>query len=561
MRKSGNKWKIAVLAVVAALTIGFVGAGDKDFEMSKNLDIYHTLFRELSIYYVDEIDPGDLVKKSIDEMLKTLDPYTEFIPESAIEDFRIQTTGQYGGIGAMIHNKGKYVEIVEPIAGAPAQLAGIKAGDIIKEIDGRDIADINQDDVSELLKGEPKSKVTLTVETPYTGQTRKVDIVRQKIKMKSVPYYGMVADGIGYILLTSFTENCTQEVKDALLSLKKDNQIKGIILDLRKNPGGLLNEAVSISNIFVDKGSEIVSTKGKVKIWNKTYYATSDPIDTGTPLAVLINSRSASASEIVSGVIQDLDRGVIVGTRSFGKGLVQTTRDLSYNTKLKLTTAKYYIPSGRCIQALDYSHRNKDGSVGKVPDSLITKFQTRVGRDVYDGGGVLPDVKVEPEMMSDIAVSLYGKNLIFDYATLYAQKHSSISEPGKFRISDEDYADFTNFLSDKDYDYTLESEKIIGDLEKAIKLEKHSNSVESELEQVRAKLSHNKEADLQLCKSEISYLLQEEIVSRYYFQEGRAIALLQNDSTLVKAIEVLNNPTEYKRLLSPQNNEKQQENN
>ena len=561
MRKSGNKWKIAVLAVVAALTIGFVGAGDKDFEMSKNLDIYHTLFRELSIYYVDEIDPGDLVKKSIDEMLKTLDPYTEFIPESAIEDFRIQTTGQYGGIGAMIHNKGKYVEIVEPIADAPAHLAGIKAGDIIKEIDGRDIADINQDDVSELLKGEPKSKVTLTVETPYTGQTRKVDIVRQKIKMKSVPYYGMVADGIGYILLTSFTENCTQEVKDALLSLKKDNQIKGIILDLRKNPGGLLNEAVSISNIFVDKGSEIVSTKGKVKIWNKTYYATSDPIDTGTPLAVLINSRSASASEIVSGVIQDLDRGVIVGTRSFGKGLVQTTRDLSYNTKLKLTTAKYYIPSGRCIQALDYSHRNKDGSVGKVPDSLITKFQTRVGRDVYDGGGVLPDVKVEPEMMSDIAVSLYGKNLIFDYATLYAQKHSSISEPGKFRISDEDYADFTNFLSDKDYDYTLESEKIIGDLEKAIKLEKHSNSVESELEQVRAKLSHNKEADLQLCKSEISYLLQEEIVSRYYFQEGRAIALLQNDSTLVKAIEVLNNPTEYKRLLSPQNNEKQQENN
>ncbi|MBR5644801.1 MAG: S41 family peptidase [Salinivirgaceae bacterium] len=561
MRKSGNKWKIAVLAVVAALTIGFVGAGDKDFEMSKNLDIYHTLFRELSIYYVDEIDPGDLVKKSIDEMLKTLDPYTEFIPESAIEDFRIQTTGQYGGIGAMIHNKGKYVEIVEPIADAPAHLAGIKAGDIIKEIDGRDIADINQDDVSELLKGEPKSKVTLTVETPYTGQTRKVDIVRQKIKMKSVPYYGMVADGIGYILLTSFTDKCTQEVKDALLSLKKDNQIKGIILDLRKNPGGLLNEAVSISNIFVDKGSEIVSTKGKVKIWNKTYYATSDPIDTGTPLAVLINSRSASASEIVSGVIQDLDRGVIVGTRSFGKGLVQTTRDLSYNTKLKLTTAKYYIPSGRCIQALDYSHRNKDGSVGKVPDSLITKFQTRVGRDVYDGGGVLPDVKVEPEMMSDIAVSLYGKNLIFDYATLYAQKHSSISEPGKFRISDEDYADFTNFLSDKDYDYTLESEKIIGDLEKAIKLEKHSNSVESELEQVRAKLSHNKEADLQLCKSEISYLLQEEIVSRYYFQEGRAIALLQNDSTLVKAIEVLNNPTEYKRLLSPQNNEKQQENN
>lgn len=560
MRKSGNKWKIAVLAVIATLTIGFVGAGDKDFEMSKNLDIYHTLFRELSIYYVDEIDPGDLVKKSIDEMLKTLDPYTEFIPESAIEDFRIQTTGQYGGIGAIIREKGKYVEIVEPIADAPAHSAGINAGDIIKEIDGRDIADIDQDDVSELLKGEPKSKVTLTVETPYTGQIRKVDIVRQKIKVKSVPYYGMVADGIGYILLTSFTENCSQEVKDAMLNLKKNNQIKGLILDLRGNPGGLLNEAVSISNIFVDKGSEIVSTKGKVKVWNKTYYATSDPIDKSIPLAVLINSRSASASEIVSGVIQDLDRGVIIGTRSFGKGLVQTTRDLSYNTKLKLTTAKYYIPR-RCIQALDYSHRNEDGSVGKVPDSLITKFQTRVGRDVYDGGGVLPDVKVESEIMSNIAYSLYSKNMIFDYATLYVQKHSSIGGPDKFRISDDDYADFTNFLSDKSYDYTLESEKIIADLEKTIKHEKHSNSVESELEQLRTKLAHNKENDLQMRKSEISCLLQEEIVSRYYFQEGRAKAQLQNDSTLVKAIEVLNNPTEYQRLLSPQNNEKQQENN
>lgn len=561
MKKTGNKWKIAAVAVIAVLTIGFVAPGDRDFEIAKNLDIYHTLFRELSIFYVDEIDAGDLVKKSIDEMLNTLDPYTVFIPESDIEDLRFMTTGQYGGIGAIIREKGKYVEIREPIVDAPALQAGIRAGDIIKEIDGRDIADIKSDDVSELLKGEPKSKVTLTVETPFTGQVRKIDIIRQKIKMKSVPYYGMVADGIGYIRLSNFTENCSQEVKDAFLSLKKKNQIKGLILDLRENPGGLLNEAVSISNIFVDKGSEIVSTKGKVKMWNKTYSATSDPLDTSTPLAVLVNSMSASASEIVSGVIQDLDRGVIVGTRSFGKGLVQTTRDLSYSTKLKLTTAKYYIPSGRCIQALDYSHRNPDGSVGKVPDSLITKFHTRAGRDVYDGGGVLPDVKVEPMMMSNITYSLYSKSLIFDYATLYAQKHSSICEQEKFTVTDADYDDFTAFLADKDYDYKLESEKIVADLEKAVKRENHNNSIDAELEQLRAKLAHNKESDLQLHKDEIKLLLQEEIISRYYYQEGRAKAQIQKDSTLVRAIEVLNNPTEYHKLLSPQSNESQQENN
>ena len=549
MKKTRIKLRSLALAAVAAVALGFTG--DRDFELAKNLDIYHSLFRELSIYYVDEIDAGDLVKKSIDKMLESLDPYTVYIPESDIEDFRFMTPGQYGGIGAYIHNKGKYVEISEPIADAPAAAAGIKAGDIIIEIDGRDIADMKSEDVSEMLKGEPKSKVTLTIETPFTKQKRKVDIVRQKIKVKSVPYYGMVADGIGYIRLSNFTENCSLEVKDALLNLKKDHQLKGLILDLRGNPGGLLNEAVSISNMFVDKGREIVSTKGKVKMWNKTYYATSDPIDTRTPLAVLVNSGSASASEIVSGVIQDLDRGVIVGSRSYGKGLVQTTRDLSYNTKLKLTTAKYYIPSGRCIQALDYSHRNADGSVGRVPDSLITKFHTLAGRDVYDGGGVLPDVKVEPETMSNIAYSLYSKNLIFDYATLYAQKHSSIGEPETFSLTDDDYADFENFLSDKNYDYTLESEKIMADLEKAIKREKFDEKVNTELKQFQDLLVNSKDKDLLSHKSEISFLLQEEIVSRYYYQEGRSRAQLQMDSTLIKAISVLDNISEYRQLLLP----------
>lgn len=549
-RKFGFKARIAAIVFAVLAVVGFASVGDKEFELAKNLDIYHTLFRELSIYYVDEVDAGDLVKKSIDEMLKSLDPYTVYIPESDIEDFRFMTTGQYGGIGAYIHSKGDYVEINEPIENSPASQAGIMAGDIIIEIDGKDIAKMKSDKVSELLKGEPNSKVLLTVETPFSKERRKVEIIRQKIKVKSVPYYGMVDENIAYIRLNNFTENCSQEVKDALLDLKKNHQVDGIVFDLRGNPGGLLNEAVSVSNLFVDKGREIVSTKGKVKMWNQTYYATSEPVDTKTPLAVLVNSGSASASEIVSGVIQDLDRGIIVGTRSYGKGLVQTTRDLCFNTKLKLTTAKYYIPSGRCIQALDYSHRNEDGSVGKVPDSLITKFKTLAGRDVYDGGGVLPDVKVEPIVMSNISFSLYAKNLIFDYATLFRQRNASIAEPGKFCISDSIYNDFVSFLSDKNYDYKLNSEKLLSDLEKAIK-DEISDSVNVEIQQLRSKLARSKEQDLTTNKQEISLLLQEEIVSRYYYQGGRTRSQLQSDSTLSKAILTLKNADEYRKLLSP----------
>lgn len=547
--RKGLKIKLLIAVVAVIGIIGFTK--DRDFEMSKNLDIYHTLFRELSIYYVDEINPGDLVKKSIDEMLKSLDPYTVYIPESDIEDFRFMTTGQYGGIGAYIRSVDDKVIVTEPIEGSPAMNAGIKAGDYIVEIDGKDVTTFDSEKVSELLKGEPQSKVVLTVETPFTNKRKKVDVIRQKIKVKSIPYYGMVADGIGYITLSSFTENCAQEVKDALLDLKKNNTLKGLILDLRGNPGGLLNEAVAMSNLFVDRGSEIVSTKGKVTMWNKTYYATNEPVDTKLPLAILVNSGTASASEIVSGVVQDLDRGIIIGSRTYGKGLVQTTRDLSYNTKLKLTTAKYYIPSGRCIQALDYSHRNADGSVGRVPDSLISKFKTRAGRSVYDGGGVLPDIKIEPEIMSRIAISLYTKNLIFDYATLYNQKHSSIGKAEDFRIDDATYDDFVNFLADKNYDYKLESEKLITDLEAAIKKDKYDERIGDELESLRVKLARDKSKDLQIFKSEISSLLQEEIVSRYYYQVGRVKSQMSNDSTLFKAIDILSDAEAYAKLLQP----------
>ena len=554
MKKISMKIKVLTFALLALVIAGFVSFDDKNFEISKNLDIYHTLFRELTLYYVDETDPGELVKTSIDEMLNSLDPYTVYIPESKIEDFRFMTTGKYGGIGALIRKNNDQTIIAEPYEGFPAQISGLKAGDIILEIDGKSVTGKSSDDISELLKGEPKTKLTLTIETPFTKQQRKVEIERQNIKINSVAYSGMITEKIGYIRLSSFTENCSQEVKNAYLELKKNHELKGLIFDLRGNPGGLLNEAVSISNLFVDKGQEIVSTKGKVAEWNKTYYATNDPLDPQIPITVLVNSGSASASEIVSGVIQDLDRGVIIGTRTYGKGLVQTTRDLSYNSKLKLTTAKYYIPSGRCIQALDYSHRNPDGSVGKVPDSLISEFKTKAGRIVYDGGGVLPDVAVEPEQLSKIAYSLYVKNLIFDYATVYSQKHSSIASAEEFKVTDEIYDDFTKFLADKNYDYTLESEKMINDLEKTIKEEKYEGQVTEELAQLRKKLAHDKNKDLFTFKKEISELLTEEIVSRYYYQNGRAKASMVDDPAIEKAITVLQDQPTYNSLLVPKAN-------
>ncbi len=540
----------AVVVVVALATIAFSRSDDHDFAFVKNFDIYQTLMRELELYYVDPIDAGDLITTSINEMLQTLDPYTVYIPEDDIEDFRTMTTGKYGGIGAIIRSEKDQVIIVEPYKGFPADKAGLRAGDIILEIDGKAVGKYKVNDVSELLKGDPKTSVQLTIKTPFTDKIRKVNVVRDNVKINSVGYAGLVADSIGYISLSNFTENCAQEVKAELLRLKREHNIKALVFDLRGNPGGLLSEAINVSNLFVEKGQEIVSTKGKMQQWNKTYTALNDPTDTQIPLVVLVNSGSASASEIVSGVIQDLDRGVIVGTRTYGKGLVQTTRDLSYQTKLKLTTAKYYIPSGRCIQALDYSHRNEDGSVGKVPDSLISKFNTRVGREVFDGGGVLPDVEVELKSLSIIATSLYAKHLLFDYATYYRQHHDTIGNPRTFKISDETYDDFKKFLSDKNYDYTLDSERALNHLESVLKKEKYDDQTVEELQSLRNKLAHDKNKDLETFKNEIVQLLSSEIACRYYYQDGRTISAFADDITLDKAIEILNNKEEYKRILS-----------
>jgi carboxyl-terminal processing protease len=546
-----RKYRLAILIVLVAITsIVSYSFVDDYFEVSKNLDIFSTLFREVNMNYVDSIDPGKLMKKGIDAMLETLDPYTDYIPESDIEDYRFMTTGQYGGIGALIRQKGDYVAISEPYEGFPAQKADVRPGDEIIEVDGKSTKGKKTDEVSKVLKGQPKTTVRLLLKREGEKNPVEKIITREEIKVKNVPYYGMISNDIGYIKLNQFTESSGKNVSEALKALKEKGHLKAIVFDLRSNPGGLLNEAVNVSNVFVNRGQDIVVTRGKIKELEKTYKALNNAIDPDLPLAVLVNSGSASASEIVSGSLQDLDRGVIIGQRTFGKGLVQTTRPLSYNSQLKITTAKYYIPSGRCIQALDYTHRNEDGSVGKVPDSLITEFKTRDGRKVYDGGGILPDLTTEQKKLSNIAVSLLNKNLIFDYATRYRLMHNTIAAAKDFHLSDRDFNDFNEFIADKDYDYTTKSEKTMDDLKKNTEEEKYFADVKNEFEALKSKLSHNKKADVMKNKEEIMQLLEEEIASRYYYQAGRIEASFSHDNEVKKAVEVLNNSSMYSSVLN-----------
>ena len=543
-----KKFKLIILAIFLAITsVVSVGFVDNYFEIAKNLDIFTTLYKELNTFYVDETDPGDLMKKGIKAMLKSLDPYTTYIPESDIEDFRFMTTGQYGGIGAMITTRGDYVYISEPYEGFPAQKAGLMAGDKILEINGKSAKGKSTEEVSKVLKGQPNTAVTVLIERKNKTKPFEVSFDREQVSVASVPYSSFIEDGIAYIRLRSFTRNCANDLKNAIKELKKEQELKGLILDLRSNPGGLLNESVDIVNLFVDKGEEVVSTKGKIKSWEKSYVANKTPLDTEVPLVVLINSSSASASEIVSGAIQDLDRGVVIGQRSYGKGLVQQTRKLSYNSQLKLTVAKYYIPSGRCIQALDYSNRNDDGSVGKVPDSLMTSYETRNGREVKDGGGILPDIITDLGKYSMIIPSLLKERLFFDYATDYRFSHDSISE--EFIFSDADFSDFSSYISDKEYTYKTETEKSLEKLKKKAEEEDYFDNLSAEYDILFAKMLENKNNDLQKSKEEIKEILTGEIMSRYFYQKGRIKAGLNFDIEVEKAIEILKEKTEYNKIL------------
>jgi carboxyl-terminal processing protease len=502
---------------------------------------------------VDETDPEKLIGSGIEGMLETLDPYTTFIPESEMEDFKTVTTGQYGGVGMTIRNIENAITITEVFRNNSADKAGLRVGDKLMKIDGKWLTGKNEDDMVDMLTGTPNTKLSITYLQSRTKNEVTRELIRETITIPNVPYYGTIDDAnkTGYIRLSNFSANAGKEVKEALMSLKKRYDIDFLVLDIRNNPGGLLVEAVEVVNLFVKRGQEVVSTRGRVKQWDNIYTTRHEPVDTIIPLAVVVNRSSASAAEIVAGAIQDLDRGVVVGQRTFGKGLVQATRPLSYNAQLKVTTAKYYIPSGRCIQALDYSHREADGSVGYIPDSLIREYKTlKNNRIVRDGGGVSPDVEALPESLSRIAVTLYVRNLIFGYATEYVNKHDSIAPAKKFTLTDVEYKDFVTYLQDKFFDYQTETELLFQKLKDAADREKYMDNASSEFEALQAKLSHDRYKDLELFKDEIKELLEEEITSRYYYNSGRIANTMRKDSQIRAAVNMLKDSGKYASALS-----------
>lgn len=522
---------------------------DKGFEIAKNLEIFANVYRNIHLNYVDDLDPGKTMKTAIDAMLASLDPYTNYYPESDIEDVKLQLLGEYGGIGALIHQKDKNIYIAEPYEGMPADEAGLKAGDRIVEVNGVSTEGKNNGDVSAAMRGQAGTTVTLKLERQ--GKIFEKKLTRREIKLKTVPYYGFVQNDVGYIKLNEYTQGSAKQVRDAFHALKEERpQMKGIILDLRGNGGGLLNEAVDIVNIFVQKGELIVETKGKVASKNLKSFTRMAPEDTEMPMAVLIDGYSASASEITSGSLQDLDRAIIVGTRSFGKGLVQNVLPMNYNTQMKVTVSKYFIPSGRCIQAIDYAKRDANGKAVKVPDSLKTAFKTRNGRTVYDGFGIEPDVEVTPEYMSSLSIALINKFLIFDFATEFVQTHPSILPAAEFEITDEIYNDFKQFLSTKDYSYNTITENILKDLRESAKEEEYLESIQKELDELEAKFKADKQGDLDKHRDEIAEMLKAEILGRYYYEKGRIEGSLKSDPDVLKAVELLCDKAAYKKLLT-----------
>ncbi len=520
-----------------------------DFEISKNLEILTSLYKELNINYVDGANPSELMKTGIDAMLDKLDPYTVFIPESEIEDFRFMTTGEYGGIGSLIHKQGDYIYISEPYENSPAQKSGLKAGDKIIKVNDKSAVGKSVEDVSAILKGQPGTAFKLVVEREGEPNPLAFEIMREKISIDPVPYYGMIGNGVAYIKLNSFTQTASGDVKKALLDLKAKNTVAGLILDLRDNGGGLLTEAVNIVNLFVKKNELVVSTKGKQKDKNRSYQTNMDPVDLNLPLVVLVNGNSASASEIVAGALQDLDRAVVVGRRTYGKGLVQNVFPLSYNTQVKITVAKYYIPSGRCIQEIDYAHKNASGNPDHIPDSLVTAYKTMHGRTVYDGKGIAPDVSTDTSKLSTISYNLITKYIIFDYATKYAAAHPTIDAAGTFRVSDADYDDFIAFTQKKGFEFKTVAEKELETVKKAAVYENCWDDIKGQYELMIQSIEQHKKKDLMENKDEITDILQQEIASRYYYQKGRIESTLSDDKELKSAVDVLNNASIYTSIL------------
>jgi carboxyl-terminal processing protease len=548
--KKGKKRLVLVLVATVAL-FAFVKPAEKYFEIAKSLDIFSTLFKEVNAYYVDDVDPKKLVDEGINGMLQSLDPYTTYIPEDESEAFSIQTTGQYAGIGALIGIVNDKTVVTLPYLNFPANKAGVRVGDEFVSVDGKDMRGKPTSAVSAALKGKPKTEVEIVLHRPGVKDDIRFKIQRERIKISNVVYSGLLDATTGYIKLDDFTPGAGKEVEDCVKKLKSSGA-KKLILDLRDNPGGLLYEAINIVNVFVPKNKEVVSTKGKATDWNKTYLTLNDPTDTEIPLVVLTSGGSASASEIVAGSLQDYDRAVLVGERTFGKGLVQTTRQLSYNAQLKVTTAKYYIPSGRCIQALDYSHRQSDGTVKRVADSLKSEFKTAHGRKVFDGGGLDPDIAVTSDNFGSAAGELISSGLLFEYATLYCTEHHQPTSLKGFRLSDADYAKFVSWVKAQKFEYPDQLEKRTDDLIAAAKNERYYNELSASLSDLKSRIAANRESEFTRFKKEIATLLETEIAFHYTLHAGQADVSADRDPDIIEAMRVLRDEAGYKKILLPQ---------
>ena len=556
MKKFLNRRNGVLLAavLVAVAFFSFKSGDDRNFQIAKNLDTFNSIVKELDMFYVDTLDPNKTVREGIDYMLSSLDPYTEYYPEDDQAELQQMLNASFGGIGSLItyNQKLKRSMIAEPFEGTPAAKVGLKAGDILMEIDGKDLAGKNNQEVSQMLRGAVGTSFKLKVERPdEKGGTRPLefDIVRQTIQTPMIPYDTIFNKNVGYINLSTFSGTPSKDFKKTFLKLKKEG-ITSLVIDLRGNGGGRLEEAVEIANFFLPRGKVIVTTKGKTKQASNTYKKLREPLDLDIPITVLVNGATASASEILSGAFQDFDRAVIVGSRTFGKGLVQTTRPLPYGGVMKLTTSKYYIPSGRCVQAIDYKHRNEDGSVGTIPDSLTTVFHTAAGREVRDGGGVMPDIEVKQEKLPNILFYLVRDNLIFDYATQYCLKHPSIPSPQEFKVTDADYNDFKAMVKKADFKYDQQSEKIMKTLKEAAKFEGYLDEASEEIKALEKKLTHNLDRDLDYFSKDIRSMIADEIIKRYYYTRGGIIQQLKDDDGLQAALKILADPVKYKETLS-----------
>ena len=544
-----------LLLILATLPSITMKADDKHkFHLSRQVQIINSIIKDLNLFYVDSIMPEIMITKGINAMLANLDPYTQYYPKDKAEELKMMTTGKYAGIGSVIrfHTDKNTTVLSEPYEGMPAQKAGLKAGDLLITIDGKPVKGMNTDSVSDMLRGEPGTKLTIEYERPGKKGTSKVKIERESIAMPAIPYYGLQENNIGFIQLTSFTDGCAKEMRRAIIELKKQGATS-FVIDLRSNGGGLLNEAVDIVNLFIPKGQTIVTTKGKTKQANEVYVTTNDPIDLNSPIAILVDGETASASEIVAGSLQDLDRAVIIGSRTYGKGLVQSTREITDGGYLKLTTARYYIPSGRCVQALDYSHVIDQGKTSRVPDSLTTVFHTAAGREVRDGGGIRPDVEPKSEELSTLLYYLMRDMAIFDFATEYTLKNETITPAETFEISDRDYDEFKKLLKSRNFSYDLISVKVLNDLKKAMEFEGFAEIAKEEIASLEKKLQANLDHSLTHFEKDIRILIASEIVTRYYGQKGTIIYSLNKDTELKEAYTILVNEKRYKEILTPKN--------